>query len=107
MAPPPMIAPPQVQAHNLAKAIFTDIAKHPVQSVDAIREVLVNILRSHPADQTDAKVSERRKRVNHLVTPKPPPNGRSGCFCPNCEQCLGSGERLSRRPAAALMVNAA
>jgi len=24
-APPPMMAPPQVQAHNFAKAIFTDI----------------------------------------------------------------------------------
>ena len=27
-APPPMIAPPQVQAHNLAKAIRTDIGIH-------------------------------------------------------------------------------
>jgi hypothetical protein len=29
-APPPITAPPQVQAHNFAKAIFTDIrAPHP------------------------------------------------------------------------------
>jgi hypothetical protein len=26
MAPPPMIAPPAVQAHNFAKAILTDIS---------------------------------------------------------------------------------
>jgi hypothetical protein len=26
-APPPMIAPPHVQAHNFAKAIFTDMTR--------------------------------------------------------------------------------
>jgi hypothetical protein len=31
-APPPMIAPPQVQAHNLANAIRTDIGIHSCSS---------------------------------------------------------------------------
>jgi hypothetical protein len=30
MAPPPTIAPPQAQAQSFARAIFTDIASHPV-----------------------------------------------------------------------------
>ena len=34
-APPPMTAPPQVQAHNFAKAIFTDITLTLFQALDA------------------------------------------------------------------------
>jgi hypothetical protein len=33
-APAPMAAPPAVQAHNFARAILTDIAKHPVRGWD-------------------------------------------------------------------------
>jgi len=35
IAPPPRTAPPQVQAHNFAKAIRTDIVTHPVQGSSA------------------------------------------------------------------------
>ena len=34
-APPPITAPPQVQAHNFAKAIFTDITLTLFQALDA------------------------------------------------------------------------
>ena len=39
-APPPMIAPPQVQAHNFAKAIFTDIRRTLFQAWKSVRKSL-------------------------------------------------------------------
>jgi hypothetical protein len=54
-APPPMIAPPQVQAQSFAKAIFTDIRRTLFQCCDADRIVVAKFRRPHRARARDAK----------------------------------------------------
>jgi hypothetical protein len=48
-APPPMTAPPQVQAHNFAKAIFTDISRTLFPGLGGPRIILVKHPWTHRA----------------------------------------------------------
>ncbi|MFN3389508.1 MAG: hypothetical protein ACK40O_11310 [Allosphingosinicella sp.] len=94
-APPPMIAPPVVQAHNLARAILTDI-RRTLFPGRAVRDSCCQIsLRRSGYGPTDAKESFRRKGVNHDVPPKRPRNGGWRDFRPKPGRCRGRGESFS------------
>ena len=93
-APPPMIAPPQVQAQSFARAILTDISPPVVSSAVAPGQ-WTTIPAAASAITTQNQDWIERKRVNHDVARKCPYGGCSSIFRPNCRQCVRRGE--SRR----------
>jgi hypothetical protein len=85
-----------VQAHNFAKAIFTDI-RAPCFLLAARSERRVQISAAANAVRDNAEPLGKRNIVNHVVAPKRPSQGRFGSFRPIRGQ---SGYGLERRAAA-------
>ena len=104
-APPPMIAPPQVQAQSFAKAILTDIRRTLFEASIQPWKSLPDIRKLHRAMPTDAKDSFQRKHVNHDDARKCPANGRSRRFRANRGQSGGTGERKAPHLPGYIMVN--
>ena len=73
-APPPMIAPPHVQAQSFAKAILTDITPIPFLTGLLDRDRQQSSI-SRLGLRSRCKRSPERKRVNHLVARKRPEFG--------------------------------
>ena len=96
-APPPMIAPPQVQAQSFARAILTDISP-PVDSSAVTPGQWVTNPAAASAIAKEDQDWIKRKRVNHEEACKCPYRGRSSIFRPNCRQCVGRGESPRRPP---------
>jgi hypothetical protein len=64
-APPPMTAPPQVQAHNFAKAILTDISRTLLSGLGGSGQLLPSIRGPTGLLPTHAKDWFKCKGVNH------------------------------------------
>ena len=92
-APPPMMAPPQVQAHNFAKAILTDIIAPCSRLCGGMNKDFPNNPVPRSAKQTDAKDFMERKLVNYIECPKKPQNGCWSIFRPISRHSLQTGER--------------
>ena len=95
-APPPMIAPPQVQAQSFARAILTDISPPVVSSAVTPGQWTTNPAAASAIAKEDQDWI-KRKRVNHIVACKCPDRGCSLIFRPNCRHSVGRGESPSRR----------
>ncbi|MGF1550492.1 MAG: hypothetical protein ACFBQW_08205 [Sphingomonadaceae bacterium] len=68
-APPPMIAPPAVQAQSFARAILTDISSSSFLFSSRGKSLLRLFLRE-PSPPRDAEEAAKRKAVNHIMPAK-------------------------------------
>lgn len=92
-APPPMIAPPQVQAHNFARAILTDMIRTLFSALGCRKSGPAQISDHHQwLCVRNAKDQLKRKAVNHDVEPKRPVSAPWRRFRPNTGQTASGGE---------------
>ena len=106
MAPPPMTAPPHVQAQSLARAIRTDIAT-PCSKLcgEPVNDSKASGSRFELC-RPDAKKSLTRNGVNHDVARKWSPNAGLRRFRPNRRQTVRRGERALPSRCGDFVVNA-
>ena len=101
IAPPPMTAPPQVQAHNFAKAIFTDIRAPCSMVCSAVLDKRSKWHCLQTAVREDADAREKRNIINHVVEVNTPLGAGFEAFRPNSGQSIGAAEHV-RAPIAAV-----
>lgn len=94
-APPPSTAPPQVHAHNFAKAILTDISTTFVLRASGRRDQGDDPHRPARCAVGDAKEWLKRKRVNHESAANQAFAAPILQLCPRWKQAVRRGEGRS------------